>query len=62
MCTKFDPFKKNRRIHYLREIFDMQTKNILNTKIYHKDMLMNIPGDEFENCKANEWFLPNGAL
>ena len=60
--TKYDIFDNSRRIPYLMEIFKIQTKNILNAHKYQDDPLMHIPEDEFENCKANEWFLPSNLL
>ena len=60
--TKYDPFEAECRYLYLLEIFDIQTKNILNANKYDPDYMLHVPANEFELCKANEWFLASSVL
>lgn len=60
--TKYDPLEPKRRYLYLLEIFGMQTKNILNASKYDRDAMLHVSAEEFEQCKANEWFLASSLL
>lgn len=47
--SQYDPFKR-RGLQYLRLIFRLQIKNVLNAKRYVDDPLIHVEENEFERC------------